>query len=70
MMNFREFFKRSPRPSTEGLQSVAEKYVKPLELKFPPVDENGRYVDDRPNARKAGQPAGGGPSGMPRDADR
>jgi len=49
---------------------VADKNVKSRELKYPPVDEYGHYVDDRPGARGASQPAGGGPSGTPGDADR
>ncbi|MCL2149073.1 MAG: hypothetical protein FWH47_07040 [Methanomassiliicoccaceae archaeon] len=68
-MNLKELFKRRPRPSTEGLQSVADKNPKYRPLKYPPVDENGRFIDDRPKIRAENQSAGM-PSGISGDTDK
>jgi hypothetical protein len=47
-MGLKGIFKKRKRPSTEGLQSGEQKFDKPAEIIFPPVDENGHFIQDRP----------------------
>ncbi|MCL2333415.1 MAG: hypothetical protein FWC52_01320 [Candidatus Methanoplasma sp.] len=47
-MGIRNIFKRRERPSTEGLQSGEQKNMKTQKVILPPMDENGRWIQDRP----------------------
>ena len=70
-MSLRGLFKRRPRPSTEGLQSVAEKYVDdPREMVFPLYDKNGRLILDRPKVWDADYIAENFTTSPPKKTDR
>ncbi|MDR0523021.1 MAG: hypothetical protein LBG62_01155 [Candidatus Methanoplasma sp.] len=65
-MKLSKIFKRREWPSTEGLAKGEERYAGDRDMIFPPVDERGRYVNDRSRAVRIG-PSGAikeqGPAG-------
>jgi hypothetical protein len=47
MISIKQIFGRKPDPSTDHLEEADQKMRKRKEFIFPPVDENGRIIDDR-----------------------
>jgi hypothetical protein len=51
MISMERIFGGKPDPRAARLDEGDQKYKKTKELIFPPTDENGRYLDDRPKMK-------------------